>query len=177
MRFLVCQWPHSQTAELDRVHLHRSPAHGLGTAGSYLAQTMHDQRIVAQKCQSSSNSSYAFFQFIWLKRVVGWLENHATTSLKSCGMDNVDTTTLSTPEVSERVKLWHEHYSCQNFFKKLWRGFLVMPQLFSVRWIGRRHETNWKKTGTYGPPYQRPLPSARQHLSYGDGLQVKREYY
>jgi len=60
-------------------------------------------------------------------------------------VDNVDTTTLYTPQVLERVKLWREHYSRHNFLKKLWRGFLVTTQLFF-------NQMNWKKTGTYGPP-------------------------
>jgi len=62
---------------------------------------------------------------------------------KSFGVDNVDTTTLSTPEVSERVKLWREHYSRH---KEVVAWF--SPRLYSVRRIGRRRETNWKKTGT-----------------------------
>ena len=56
---------------------------------------------------------------------------------QSCGV------TLFTPQLLEGVvvstllrhnsfqKLWREHYL--RFLKKLWRGFLVTPQLFPVR--------------------------------------------
>ena len=54
---------------------------------------------------------------------------------------------------SDWKELWCGHYPRHNFLKKLWRGFLVTPQRLSVRWIERRRETDWKKTGTYGPPY------------------------
>ena len=97
-----------------------------------------------------------FFQKLWRSMSCNVDIIHATTSLKSCGANKVDSmpvvlsfrvkevvawimssTTLSTPQLMERVKLWREH--C---------GFLVTPQLFSVRWIGRSR-MNWKKTGTY----------------------------
>ena len=94
--------------------------------------------MVARKCQCSCNSSHAFFQFIWLKRVVAWLENHAKTSLKSCGANNVHATTSLFPKLLAWKELWCRHYPRHDFLKKLWRGFLVTPQLFSLRWIGRR---------------------------------------
>ena len=109
--------------------------------------------MVARKCQSSSNSSYAFFQFIRLKGVVAWLENDATTSLKSCGENDVHATTSLFSKLLAWKELWCRDYPRHNFLKKLWRGFLVTPQLLSVGWIGRRRETKWKKTGTYGSPY------------------------
>ena len=114
---------------------------------------MRHDAMLARKCQFSSNSSHAFFQFSWLKGVVAWLENHTTTSLKSCGANNVHATTSLFPKLLAWKELRCRHYPRHNVLKKLWRGFLVTPQLLSVSWIGRRPETNWKKTGAYGPSY------------------------
>ena len=45
--------------------------------------------------------------------------------------------------------------STRQLFKEVVVWIMSTPQLFSIRWIGRRCDTNWKKTGTYGPPYAR----------------------
>ena len=101
-----------------------------GTYGPHTYTHTHT-RTVARKCQSSANSFDTFFQFISLK----WLEE----------------------------ELWRDYrkarHNFHNFLNKSWRSFLVTPQLLSVRWIGRRSQTNWKKRCgvTWKPRYHSPF--------------------
>ena len=97
---------------------HRTPKPCLKTPYRAL-----NERMVARKCQSSSNPSDAFFQFIWLNRLVAWLENHATTSLKSCGAINVHATTSLFPKLLAWKELWCRHYPrrINAFFRKAQR--------------------------------------------------------
>ena len=67
---------------------------------------------------------------------------------KSCGVDTIHATTFS----------------------------IVTPQLFSVRWIGRRRETNWKKTGTYGPPHCRRSRHIVLLIQYLESHSTQRAY-
>ena len=49
-----------------------------------------------------------------------------------------------------------------------------------VRWTQLYHDFIWLRLVTLSPPIPlrlKPLPSAKQHPSYGDCLEVKREYY
>ena len=66
---------------------------------------------------------------------------------------------------------------CSNAVSDVWRinvtAFASKPKrgAFFTRWF---HEISTKGCYTL---WQAPLPTARQHPSYGDCLEVKREYY
>jgi len=71
---------------------------------------------------------------------MAWLENHATTALKRCGVDNVDS---ATPQLFPRQKFWKEWSCGVNIIcaTTFWRSRGVVSSHATIPFS----QVNWKK--------------------------------